>query len=124
MITGAVNANTFGFNGTTLNQQPTKHGWVNQEIIGIDGNGHPLYAAPRDYTMTFDFLDSQDFDQLYTFFQAQGVTGTVVSTLPKYRNYPYQMYSYTGTVLQEPQFDEFFENFYVNVKLLVTKINA
>lgn len=115
--------NSFGFNGVTGSFQPTTHGYVPRELIGIDGAGHGVYPAVREYELTWDFLSAEEYNTLYGYFLACGTTGTIVSMLPKYPPIPsYQFYAYSGTVLREPTYKDFFENYYTDVKLLIVKI--
>src|SRR5689334_3071579 len=118
MLSGTV-FNQIAFNGTVLSAQPSEHGWQPRDVVGTDGNGINVYVSPREYQLKWDYLDTDQFSEIYQFFLAQGVTGTVVSALPKWNASPYVMYSYTGTVLREPQFDGFFQNYYVNTVLLI-----
>jgi len=123
MLSGTV-FNQIAFNGTILSEQPTSHGWKEREVVGIDGNGTAVYVAPREYELTWDFLDTDQYNEIYQFFLAQGVTGSIVSTLPKWRTSPYTMYAYSGTILREPQFEGWFQNYYVNTKILIVRING
>jgi hypothetical protein len=115
--------NSFGWNGVTGSFQPTTHGWVPRSEIGIDGNGHAVYPSVREYQLEWDFLSAAEFNTLYGYFLATGATGTIVSMLPKYPPIPsYSFHAYSGTVLREPTFKDFFENYYTDVKLLIVKI--
>lgn len=121
MITGTY-LNNFMLNGTLI-AQPTEHSWVARDQVGIDGNGIAVYVAPRQYQLKWDFLDTDEFNNIYSFFTAQGITGSVVSFLPKWKASPYQFYAYSGTVMREPEYDGWFQNYYQNVKLLIVRIN-
>lgn len=121
-ISGTV-LNTFSFNGTLV-AQPTDHHWIDRDQIGVDGNGVAVYVAPRQYEIKWDFLDTDEFDLIYTFFQAQGVTGSVVSSLPRWDSSPYNFYAYSGTILREPTYDGWFQNYYTNVRLLIVRITT
>ena len=121
MITGTY-FNQIAFNGTVLNEQPTTHGWKEREVVGVDGNGISVYVAPREYELVWDYLDTEQFNEIYSFFLTQGTTGTIVTTLPKWKTSPYTMYAYSGTILREPQFEGFFQNYYVNTKMLIVRI--
>lgn len=121
-MTGTV-FNTIAFQGTTLSYQPTTHGWAAREPTGIDGNGHAVYPAVREYELNWDFLSPEEFNDLYGYFLAQGSTGTIVSSLPQYPPVGvYQFYPYSGTIIREPSFKDFFQNYYVDVKLLIVNI--
>lgn len=116
--------NTFKVNGTLLSHNPTEHKWINRPPIGTDGNGREIYPAPREYEMKWDLLTAAEFDEIYGYYALIGNTGTVSVDLPQYRTTTYQFRTYSGCVLQEPQFEDFFENYYVGVRLLVVKING
>lgn len=124
MVTGTVISNQIAFNGTIFSPQPTSHGWKDRESIGTDGNGVEIYVTPRQYEMTWDALDTDQYRTLYSYFLAQGVTGSIVTSLPKWDANPYQMYAYSGTILREPKYDGFFMNYYQSVTLLVVRITG
>jgi len=123
MITGTY-FNQFGLNGGVFLQQPTEHHWLDREQIGTDGNGAAVYVAPRQYEMKWDFIDTDVWNDLYAFFIAQSVTGTVVATLPKWNTTPYQMYNYSGCIIREMTYDGWFQNYYTNTKLLIVRITT
>lgn len=120
MITGLY-FNTFSFNGTLV-AQPTTHGWSPKDMVGVDGNGIAIYPRFRSYEIRWDFLDTEEFDQIYSYFIAQGTTGTIVSSLPKWNTSPYTFYAYSGTVLREPEYKDWFQNYYTDVKITVVRI--
>lgn len=121
MISGTV-FNTIGFNGTTLSIQPTSGKWVNKELIGVDGSGRGIYPAYRDFELKWDFLTPAEFNEIYTFFQAIGQTGTVVATLPQFNATEYQFYNYSGCVLRELQAEEYWQNYISSASLLIVRI--
>lgn len=123
MITGTV-FNVLGLNGSVFSQQPSEHGWDVREEIGIDGNGIAIYPAVRQYNMKWDLIDTDVWNEMYAFFLAQNVTGTVVATLPKFNTTPYQFYNYSGCVIRELTYENWFQNYYTNVKLLIVRIRT
>lgn len=116
--------NTFAFNGVTLSHQPSNHKWSDRDLVGVDGNGTGVYTATREFEMSWDFLDASEFSEIYQYFTAQGVTGSIVSSLPKWNGNPYSFQAYSGTILREPTFEGFFENYYQSVKLLIVRITG
>lgn len=122
MITGTV-LNQLGLNGSVFPQQPTDHHWLDRDSIGTDGNGMLVYVAPRQYELKFDFLDTDTWDTMYSYFIAQGVTGTVVATLPAWDASPYQFKNYSGCIIREMTHEAWFQNYYQNVRLLIVRIN-
>lgn len=120
-MAGEVVFNTFAFNGVT-GSQPTTHGWVHKEMIGVDGNGVAIYPRFSSYEMMWDFLSTDEFNQIYSAYSVQGTTGSTVSSLPKWNTSPYQFYAYSGTILREPEYKDWFQNFYTDVRLLIVRI--
>lgn len=114
--------NQIGLNGSVFSQQPTEHSWVPKDPIGIDGNGIEVMPAVREYQLKWDFVTTDVWNEIYAAFTAQGVTGSVVASLPKWSTSPYQMYAYSGCVVREMVYDSWFENYYSNVRLLIVKI--
>lgn len=121
MITGVI-TNVIAFNGSTLSPQPSEHGWVAREELGIDGNGTPVYPSVRSYELKWDALDEDEWNSIYTYFTAQGVTGTITSSLPKWLGTNYQFQNYSGTILRELSYEGWFMNYYRSVRLLITRI--
>lgn len=113
---------TVKINGTTLAAQPASITWIDRESIGITGNGHGVYPGLRSCELRWDFLSASEFEEIHDFFENNNITGTVVVDLPKYKNTSYGDYSYSGTVLREPTFSEYFEQHYSNVSLLIVRI--
>lgn len=113
--------NTFALNGTTI-AQPTDHHWLERQSVGTDGNGVEVYVAPRQYELKWDFLDTDEWNSIYSIFLAQGVTGSVVASLPQWNTTPYAFYAYSGTIIRELTYDNWFQNYYSNVRLLIVKI--
>ena len=122
-ISGTV-LNQIALNGQVLLTQPTTHGWNPRTEIGVDGNGVSVYVSPREYFLKFDALDTEEFQQLYSVFQAQGVTGSIVSVLPQFNGNPYGWMAYSGTQIREPTYEGYNMNYYSNVSLLIVKING
>lgn len=115
--------NAFGINGSVFNQQPSDHHWVDREVIGTDGNGGNVYVAPRQYEMKWEMMDTDLFASINTYFNAQGVTGSLTVTLPKWAGNPYQFQNYSGTIIRELTHEGWFQNWYTNVRLLIVRIN-
>lgn len=114
----------YAINGTTLSAQPTTAGWVDRPTIGVTGNGHDVHPRLRSFQMNFDFITAAQFEEIHDFWENNNITGTVVANLPKYKDSSYGFYGYTGCVLREPQFNEFFEQHYSNVTLLIVRIQT
>lgn len=115
---------TVKINNTTLTTQPSTMKWVQRPSLGDDGNGHPIYPAPREAELSWDIIDATSYSQLQGFYDAAGSTGTISITLPQYGSSTYQDHDYSGCVIQEPSYEEYFEQHYTGVKLLIVKIRT
>jgi len=117
-----VTINTLGFNGTTLNLQPSDHHWVARPVLGKTGDRHAIYPIYRTYEMSWELVSDSEYNQLLGFYSLVGTTGTLVATLPQYGTSTYQMHSYSGVTLDEPEYSNYFEGYYQNVKLTLNRI--
>ena len=115
---------TYRINGVALTLQPEEGAWKDRNILNLDGNGHPLYPAPRQFEMKWGLMSIAEFDQIYTFFLSQGVTGTSVVDLPRWHSVIYEDFSYTGCILQEPTIDKYNNTYMDGVRLVVTNIRT
>jgi hypothetical protein len=116
--------NTFKFNDTLLSLQPSDHNWVTRNSYGIDGGGHNLYPAVRQYQLKFSLSSSSDFIEVLNAYNTVAVTGTIVVDLPEWGNSTYQFKSYSGCTLAEPEFSNFYENYYQEVSIMVMNIRT
>jgi hypothetical protein len=114
----------FKVNGTTLTTQPSTHHWVERQQLGTGGAGHAIYPAVREYVLEWNLIDADSYNQLQGFYNAIGMTGTAVVSLPKYTTGTYAYFDYTGCVLYEPNFQGFFEEHYEGVKMLIIGIRT
>ena len=112
---------TYSFNGTDILIQPTAGKWVNRDIQGFSGDGHPEYAGVREFELSWQLISMETAQQLQNFFSALGSTGTVVARLPRYRQ-PWNFEYYSGTILGEPSSDEYYEQHETNMVLVVYNI--
>ena len=117
-------ANDFKINGTSLTHQPTNHRWVDRDPLGLTGDGKPIYAGFREYELEWDFLNATEFNELKTYFDSIGLTGTAVVSLPQYGAASYAFFAYTGCIISEPGAEGYFEEYYQQVRLLVSRIRT
>lgn len=113
---------SYALDGTTLDAQPTTAAWIDRDTVGITGNGHGVYPALRSFQMNWDFLTAAQFEEIHDIWESNNITGTVVANLPKYKDSSYGYYAYSGCVLREPTFGDFFEQHYSDVSLLIVRI--
>lgn len=115
---------TVGSIGVPFIIQPSTHHWVSRPSMGFDGGGHPMYVAVRSYEMGWDMMSATGANQLQYFYNLCSASGTVIMDLPKYMGGGYLFQSYTGCVLQEPTFDNYFNEFEQTLKLVVNNIRT
>lgn len=115
---------TVKISGTILQTQPSDVSWTPRPTLGIDGAGHPVYPAIRSAQLSWDIIDAASYGELQGLYAAAGNTGTVPVTLPQYGSTTYQDYDYSGCVLHEPEYDKYFEQTYMGVKLLIANIRG
>jgi hypothetical protein len=110
---------TLKINGTQLTTQPSNSHWIERNQLGFDGNAHPVYVAPRQFEMSWDWMEADAFAQLIGFYQ--GCTGTMSVDLPMWNGSTGGYATYTGT-LREPSYTSSFEGTFGSVKLLILNI--
>lgn len=110
-------------NGTLFPLQPSSGRWMPRKSYGVSGGGTPLYPPRREFELRWDLMSADDFDTLYGYFEAQGVTGTLVTSLPEFGD-PYSFFAYTGTIWAEPEVGVYFVEHLEEVVLMVTNIQT
>lgn len=115
---------TYKINGTELDTQPTSGRWMPRDNLGIDGQGHAVYSSVREFELKWQASDPFLYDQLQTFYESQGNTGTSVVDLPYYVSGSYSFFSYSGCVLREPEMGEYFSEHHTDIFLLITNIRT
>ena len=117
MTVGA--SGTYAVQGTDLTLQPTTGKWLDRDMVGMDGAGHPIYPAVRMFEMTWQLISASDLSQAIGFYNQVQNTGTVAVDLPQWGATPFQFNRYSGCTLGEPSVNEFFLDHTTEVRLLV-----
>lgn len=115
---------TYKINGTEIFIQPTNGKWMPREPLDYSGNGHAIYPALRKFEIHWQLLDDTTVGQLQDFFDAVGQTGTVVVDLPEYGASTYAFFAYSGCILEEPKFGDYFVEHSKDVFLTVRNIRT
>ena len=115
---------SYKINGTTLTLQPETGKWSDNEQIGVDGNGHAIYSATREFELQWGVMSMSEWNELNGLFSAIGSTGTAVVELPQYAGSSWAFHEYSGTVLREPRVGDFFEQHVTDVTMLIVKIKT
>lgn len=115
---------TYAINGTNLLLQPTSGRWLERQILGLDGAGHPVYPAVREFELGWNLMTPADANQLQGFFNSIQNTGTCVVDLPQYSAATYTFFSYTGCIVHEPNWSTYFAEHQSDCTLLITNIRT
>lgn len=124
---GAVTTGTFGINGTEFLLQPSEGKWVPRNTLAIDGAGHPIFPAVREFEFDWDIIDTPTWNQLQGFYNSVQNTGTCVVNLPGYGLTPFIYQPYSGCTLGEPEAAGGFitqDGWIQHVKLIVMNIRG
>jgi len=99
---------SYAINGSDLALQPTSGRWMPTTILGVTGDGHPIYPAIRQFEMRWNINAQSDVNALVNYFNTTAITGTASVDLPEYNSSVYQFKTYSGCVLFEPSRSEYF----------------
>ena len=124
---GAVTTGTFGLNGTEFILQPSEGHWVPRNVLAIDGAGHPIFSAIREFELDWDIIDTPTWNQLQAFYNTCGNTGTVVANLPQYGATPFLYVPYSGCTMGEPEVQGSFltqDGYLQKVKVVIMNIRG
>ena len=113
---------TYSVQGTDLTLQPTQGRWIERDILGTDGGAHPIYPTPREFELSWQLISPEDFFQLSTFYNTVSNTGSVAVDLPQFGANGYIFNRYSGCILQEPTFDNYFNGFLEGARMLVINV--
>lgn len=122
-----VTTGTFGINGTEFLLQPSEGHWVPRNTLGIDGGGHPIFPAVREFEFDWDIIDQPTWNQLQAFYNSVQNTGTCVANLPIYGNPAFSYQPYSGCTMGEPEVASSFitqDGYLQKVKLVIMNIRG
>lgn len=114
----------YKLDGVELVTDPLDGHWVDQEVLGIDGNNRPIYPATRMFEMVWSMLSPEMFNQIFDQWQALDTTGSIVVDLPKLGVDPFVFDSFTGAIVDQPIMGEFFQGFYKKVTMLIRNVRT
>lgn len=120
MTAGA--SGSYAINGTDLLLQPTSGRWSPQSVLGITGDGHPIYPRVHEYELRWNIISQYDLDQIQDFRNLVILTGTVSVDLPIYLGPSYIFQTYNSCVLYEPERGSYFAEHTTEFILLVGNI--
>ncbi len=114
----------YRLNGVDLITPPLDGHWVDQEVLGVDGNNRRIYPATRMFEMVWSMLSPETFNQIFDQWLALDTTGSIVSELPELGVDPFVFRAYTGTIVDQPIMGEFFQGFYKKVTMLIRNVRT
>lgn len=114
----------YRMNGTDLDLPPLDGHWVEQEVLGIDGNNRPIYPPTRMFMMVWTMMSPTQFNQIFAEWQSLASTGTIVVDLPELGVDPFVFRSYTGTIVDQPVMGEYFQGYYKQVSMLIRNVRT
>ena len=114
----------YKINNTELTLQPTSGRWLPREELGRNGYGHPVYPAVREFEIRWVIKSPAEVNQIQTFFNTVGNTGTVSIDVPKFAAATYLFYTYSGCILQEPDYGEYFTENINDVTMVISNIRV
>lgn len=114
----------YKINDTLLVINPTTGRWIPRDAVGIDGGGHPVYSAVREFEMRWDLLGMAEFSALMNFYQQVATGSSVVCQLPKLGASTWTYYDYSGCTLHEPEADVYFAEHATSVLMLISNIHT
>jgi len=120
MTTGL--SGTYAIGGTDLTLQPSQGGYLEKDIVGIDGNAHAIYATPRSFELNWQLISVGDYQQIVNAYNSVSNTGSVAVDIPEWGAPEYRFARYSGVILQEPTFSNYFNGYIENAKLLLVNI--
>jgi hypothetical protein len=113
---------TYKINGVELMLQPTTGRWLPRSLLGISGDGHPIYPTIREFELRWGMVSPAEENEIRTAFMSTQITGTLVVDLPKYASSTYEFYAYTGVVPYEPERNIYFTENISDFMLLLGSI--
>lgn len=113
---------TYKINGTDLTRQPTEGRWLPREILGVTGEGKPIYPSSHQFEMRFNLSSQEDLYQIQTLFDGLGLTGTCVVDLPTFNSQTPTFTSYSGCSIYEVERGAYFSEYTLDEVWLIDRI--
>jgi hypothetical protein len=113
---------SYAINGVDFTLQPTNGRWIPSAILGMTGDGHPIYSAIHEFQIQWSLSSQTDLIQIQNFRDMVWLTGTISIDLPAYRGAEYEFTTYSGCSLYEPDRGLYFVDHTNNFQLIVGNI--
>ena len=115
----------FSVNGNVL-PNPSTHKWVKPPTYGTSGAGRTLYPGVLQYDMSWTMMSQAEYNLLLNSY----VSGTtMVASLPEWQGLavapePYEFRTYSGTYIDMPEYQSYFEGQYQGVRVLINNVTV
>lgn len=93
---------TYKVNGAAFTIQPSDGKWDQRRALGTDGNRRLIYEPTYSFTMSWDAMTQDAFDQLYNNWNSVSATGVVSVDLPQKDAASYVFKTYSNCIIDEP----------------------
>lgn len=113
----------YKINGVSV-QDPTNGEWINPRSLGYSGSGRVVYPPLREFRLEWNLMSISDFDTVRDEWRKDQITGSVTADLPDLLANSYVFRTFSGCHLQEPEVGQYFEQYVMDVVLVVTAIRV
>lgn len=113
---------TYKINGTDLLLQGTEGRWLPREVLGITGEGKPIYPSSHQFELRFNLSSQEELYQIQNLFDTLGLTGTCVVDLPTFDSQTFGFTSYSGCSIYEVERGAYFTEHTLDEVWLIDRI--
>ena len=117
-------AQTYGFNGSAFNLQPTTGKWLPRSIVDFSGNGHPIYSDVLSYELRWQLSSPEDLWEFHKMYSGTFSGQHVVVSLPRWGYPDYIFQNYSGCSVSEPEYNVYFSEHVTEVKQYIYRIRV
>lgn len=103
---------------------PTSGEWAVPRSLGYTGSGRVVYPPLREFRLQWNLMSIADLDEIRDEWRKDQVTGSVTADLPDLAASSYVFRTFSGCHLQEPEIGEYFQEYVMDVVLVVTAIRV
>lgn len=112
---------TYQFNNNNL-PSPTIGDWNIPDVRGENGGGQKRYDRYFSFEINWNYMDYSDFNGLMNVWKGHYNSGTAVVNLPMFQNTQWYFQEYSGVVVDRPEFNQYYNTHYRDVKVMIRKI--
>ena len=110
--------------GVELSLQPSAGRWIIPDPLGIGISGMARYPAIKQFELLWDYMPISDYNQLFTFYENQSLTGTYVVELPDIEDNEWAFREFSVVVINHPTSGDYFQEHISDVSLVIRNIRT